>query len=114
MKKLFAIAIMAAAVLASKPVNAGTELHPEIYPQTAVVIDTNLATDTVTVETFSGLTYEFYGVEDWLYGDICSLIMSDSGTPDSVLDDEILKIRYSGYVENYISAELEAIEHLYE
>ena len=94
MKKLFLFAIVAAAIIASEP----AKNNSEIYPSTGIVIDTDFTADMVTVETFSGLRYEFSDVEDWELGDICSMLMNDSGTPDSVLDDEIIQARYSGYI----------------
>jgi len=110
MKKLFAIATMAAVVLASEPVKTDTELHPEIYPATLVVTQINEETDTVTASTATGFVYEFYGVEDWMVGDLCSAIMNDNGTPE-ITDDRIEKCQYSGYTELYDWVLLEAVEH---
>ena len=94
MKKLFLFALVVAATITMEP----AKNNSEIYPTTGIVIETNFTADVVTVETFSGLQYEFSGVEDWELGDICSMLMNDSSTPDSVLDDEILQVRYSGYI----------------
>lgn len=68
----------------------------ELYPATARVISVDMDADLVTVETFTGYTYAFDGVEDWTEGDCCSLIMEDNGT-DLVYDDAIIKAQYGGW-----------------
>ena len=75
---------------------------PEIlYPQTAIVVSTNESQNVLTLMTATGhvFTYET-PIEDWLPGDICSLIMSTKGTV-SIKDDEIIEIWYSGRPEDY-------------
>lgn len=71
--------------------------NSRIYPETAIVTELDYATDTVTVECFNGNLFSFYGTEDWAEGDICSMLMNDNGTP-IVYDDEILSVKYSGYI----------------
>ena len=68
----------------------------EIYPETAKVVEVNYDTDTVTVETFTGFLFSFYGCEDWTVGDCASLIMEDNGT-ELVYDDEIIMAQYGGW-----------------
>ena len=74
-----------------------------LYPQTAIVVSTNESQNLLTLMTGTGhvFTYET-PIEDWLPGDICSMIMNSMGTKD-VRDDEIRKIRYSGRPEAYTS-----------
>lgn len=67
------------------------------YAQTAVVMDVNRDDDVVVCEDYNGNTWEFYGTEDWIVGDCVSLIMNDSGTQE-IYDDEIISVRYSGWV----------------
>ena len=63
------------------------------YPETGKVI--SVSGDVVTVETYTGNLFEFYGSEDWMTGDCVSMILNSCGTP-TVEDDEILKVKYSG------------------
>lgn len=65
------------------------------YPMTALVTEVNGTSDLVTVTNANGLQYQFYGVDDWIEGDVASLIMNDKGT-ELVYDDEIVSARYSG------------------
>lgn len=72
-------------------------LAANIYPTSGKVVKLDALEDTVTFETSSGILYEFYGVEDWFIGDYVAAIMYDNGTPRTVLDDEILSVRYTGF-----------------
>lgn len=67
----------------------------ENYPLTAIVTETNPEIDVVTITNNSGFVWQFYGVEDWEEGDICSVIMNDNGT-ETILDDIIITTRYGG------------------
>lgn len=70
------------------------------YPMTAIVYNISEATDTVTIKDFNGNLWQFKGVEDWAVNDICSCIMNSKGTV-YIKDDEIVKVRYSGYLEGW-------------
>ena len=76
----------------------------DIYPETAIITETDLETDLVTVETLNGNIFEFYGVEDYTTGDIVSMIM-DSNKTETVTDDIILSVKYSGYFQQEGSPE---------
>ena len=65
------------------------------YPKTARVTQINYRTETVTVTDYNGNDWEFIGIEDYAYGDVVSMLMSDSGT-ESIYDDVILYTRYGG------------------
>ena len=67
-----------------------------LYPATMSVVQLNTEEDLVTIQTATGLTYQFYGIEDYNLNDAVSLIMDSKGT-ESVLDDEIIKAQYSGF-----------------
>lgn len=69
------------------------------YPETLYVIDIDETQDTVLCRTFSGMLYEFDGVEDWQVNDIVSAIMNDNGTTETIIDDYFVDIRYSGWIE---------------
>ena len=75
--------------------------HSEnLYGLTTVVFDVSYATDTVTVEDFNGNLWQFDGVEDWVKGDICTLVMDSKGTAE-IKDDTIISVHYSGYFEGW-------------
>jgi len=66
-----------------------------IYPAAGTVTQTDRAADLVTVQTACGHVWQFEGVEDWIPGDGCALLMSDNGTPGDVTDDVIINARYT-------------------
>lgn len=68
----------------------------ELYPETARVVELNYDEDTVTVETFNGFLFAFYGCEDYCEGDGVALIMDDNGT-EKVYDDCIIMVQYCGW-----------------
>lgn len=88
MKKKFA-AIATAAALAASGV---------IYPTTCIVTETDDAADLVTISTCTGFTYQFSGVEDYMTGDLVSVLMFNNFT-DEITDDVILAEQYSGVTE---------------
>lgn len=77
-----------------------TTAAAETYPQTFIVIETDQATDLLTLETFTGFTYQAYGIEDYMTGDIVAAIMEDNNT-DDITDDAIMQLRYTGYVDGW-------------
>lgn len=68
----------------------------ELYPETARVVELNYDEDIITVETFNGFLFSFYGCEDYCVGDGVALIMEDSGT-EQIFDDEIIMVQYCGW-----------------
>ena len=98
-------ALLVIAALTALCASVATLVHlskPEtLYPQTAIVVSTDESQNLLTLMTGTGhvFTYETPS-EDWLPGDICSMIMDTRGTED-VRDDEIRSIRYSGRPEDY-------------
>jgi hypothetical protein len=69
-----------------------------LYPKTFTVSAVDLDNDMVFLVDYNGNEWAIYGIEDWMEGDVASAIMSDNGTPDSIYDDKIVDIRYSGYL----------------
>lgn len=70
--------------------------NQHIYPLSTVVESVN--GNEITVEDFNGNLWIFTdSTEDWVKGDICSLIMHDNYT-DIIYDDTIIKAQYSGFV----------------
>ena len=70
----------------------------EFYPTTAVVIEVDTENNVVTCRDFGGRVWQFRETDDWYKGDIVSMLMDDHGT-QSVIDDTVIKVRYSGYFE---------------
>ena len=64
-----------------------------IYPDTMKIVE--IENDIITVETATGIAYQFEGAEDYNVGDLVSVLMYSSATPH-VYDDEILDVRYAG------------------
>lgn len=69
----------------------------DYYALTCKVVEIDKSKDIVTMEDSTGHRWEFYGAEDWEISDCVSAIMNDRGTA-SILDDEIVSVRYSGWV----------------
>ena len=65
-----------------------------VYPATAQVTD--IDGDTATVSTRTGYTYTM-PAEDYIPGDLVSLLMLDTGKPGRISDDTILSDRFSGW-----------------
>lgn len=66
------------------------------YALTALVVEVDRESDTVTCVDSVGNAWQFYGAEDWQEGDCASLLMWDNGT-EYVADDEIHSARYSAW-----------------
>ena len=90
---LAAVLLVAALCAAHKPFRT--------YPHTALVTALDEKTDTVTVTDYAGRTWQFTGCEDYCTGDLVALTMSDNGTRNTVLDDEIMQARYVGDLESW-------------
>lgn len=66
------------------------------YPLSTVIECVN--GNEITAKDFNGNLWTFTdNTEDWIKGDICSLIMHDNYT-DIIYDDTIIKAQYSGFV----------------
>ena len=59
----------------------------EQYAMTTVVVELDENNDEVICIDFNGNEWVFEGVEDWMVGDIASMVMNDCGTP-IIYDDE--------------------------
>ena len=79
-----------AAEAAQKPVAT-------LYARTAKITEVDYDTGIVTLVDGAGLVWQFTGCEDYDSGDLVSLLMSDAGTSDSILDDVIVSASYAGY-----------------
>lgn len=77
--------------------NVNMAVSMEVYPASAVVTEIDYGNDLVTVKNATGLEYEYYGAADYEEGDVVSLLMCNAGTRDTIEDDMILSVRFSGY-----------------
>lgn len=97
-KKLIAVIALATVTASTIPAYAADVPDAlDLYSQTAVVINLNYSIDLVTVQTATGILYDFYGCEDYAINDFVALLMWDNGTTNTVYDDVVLDARYAGY-----------------
>lgn len=71
-----------------------------IYPETLIVEELDYENDLVFLRDFNGYLWAIEEVQDWEIGDVVSVIFYDCDT-DDIFDDEIVYIRYSGYIEGW-------------
>jgi hypothetical protein len=66
------------------------------YPRSGIITEID---DDITVTCSNGNKYNFKTeVEDWMVGDICSMLILDKGT-ETVADDTVIDAWYDGYIE---------------
>ena len=71
----------------------------ETYPATGIVTTVSESGQFIEFTDFNGNQWTLDGdPEDWACGDRIAVIMSDNGTPESIYDDEIMSVRYCGWV----------------
>lgn len=91
MKKFFLLAIVMIAMLCQSAL-------ADTYPTLFVVTETDEVSDSMLMVDFNGFLWEWYGIEDTFPGDMIAAIMDDLGTAE-VFDDEIVAIRYCGWLD---------------
>lgn len=94
MKKVFALVLILVSLLSCMGAYAST------YPIVFVVAETDEVSDVLVLEDFNGFLWEWEGIEDFFPGDVVAAIMDDLGT-DEVFDDEIVSIRYCGWLDGW-------------
>lgn len=72
----------------------------EQYPQTFVVDSVNHEQNYIVLIDYNGNEWIYEDIEDFDRGDIVAAIMEERGTP-TIYDDEIVMIRYAGYMEGW-------------
>ena len=102
MKKI--VAVLGVALVLASVFSAGATVNEQyspddLYAKSTIVIEVDYNNDTVYCEDFNGEVWAFFGCEDWLEGDIASLLMYNNKT-SIIYDDEIIKATYSGWIEN--------------
>jgi hypothetical protein len=94
------LSLMVAFLAICKPAVPALPTVENYYPLTALVVDFNEEEDIVICEDYAGNIWKFEGIEDWMEGDLVSMLMDSKGTP-LIFDDEILLVRYSGWIGHY-------------
>lgn len=89
MKTFIATILMALTMTACAPVQS------ETYKREMTVTETNAAEDVVVLVDTEGHEWAFYGVENWLVGDMCTCTMDSNGT-ENITDDAIIFTTYNG------------------
>ena len=67
------------------------------YPRAMEVTEIDTALDKVICVDAVGYEWEYYGVEDYVVGDLVICTMYDNETKENITDDEIIDVIYSGY-----------------
>ena len=76
------------------------------YPRVMEIVKVDLMADKAICVDAVGHEWEFYEPEDLEEGDMVVCIMYDNGTTNTIIDDEIIDVRWSGYVASEMYAPL--------
>ena len=68
-----------------------------IYMRCMEITSLDYKTDVVTCIDSVGFEWKFTGCEDYCENDIVCALMDTMGTENTIKDDVILKVNYSGY-----------------
>lgn len=94
-KILFVITLILLVTMITVGICISNNLHSRVAIITKIDEESNL----VTATCGNGNVFSFYDTnEDWMLGDLCSLIMYDNGT-EVVSDDKVISARYGGFIE---------------
>lgn len=67
------------------------------YPRAMEIVEIDKANDIAVCVDAVGMEWEFTGPEDLEIGDLVICTMYDKGTKDTIFDDEIVDVTWSGY-----------------
>lgn len=67
------------------------------YPRAMEIVEIDKANDIAICVDAVGMEWEFSEPEDLVEGDIVICTMYDNGTKDTIFDDEIVDVVWSGY-----------------
>ena len=71
-----------------------------LYATTFVVTETRQTDDLVILTDLTSChQYSFKGIEDWDRRDVAACVMSDNGTETYIYDDQILTVKYDGWID---------------
>lgn len=72
------------------------------YPRAMEIVEIDKANDIAICVDATGLEWEFTEPEDLEVGDIVICTMYDNGTKNTLVDDEIIDVAWSGYTTRMI------------
>lgn len=72
------------------------------YPRAMEIVE--VKEDTAICVDAVGFEWEFDGADDLDVGDIIICTMYDKGTKNTIIDDEIIDVRWSGYTTESVKA----------
>lgn len=67
------------------------------YPRAMEIVEIDKANDIAVCVDAVGMEWEFTGPEDLEIGDLVICTMYDKGTKNTIFDDEIVDVTWSGY-----------------
>lgn len=67
------------------------------YPRAMEIVEIDSKADVAVCVDATGMEWEFTGPEDLEVGDIVICTMNDNRTKDTIVDDEIVDVVWSGY-----------------
>lgn len=68
-----------------------------VYMRGMEITNIDYQRDIVSCVDGVGFEWEFYGCEDYCEGDIVCCLMATMGTEDTIFDDQIISVDYSGF-----------------
>lgn len=106
MKKMISVMVLLVVMVCGMCIGASLNASAtnyetcDLYAKTTVVIEVDYEYDLVYCKDFNGEVWCFSGCEDWIVGDIASLLMYNNGT-EIIYDDEIVDSYYSGWFDGW-------------
>lgn len=99
MKNFIKTTILIVTLFTSMSLNVHAKEQSNLYAITTVVID--YQDGILYCEDFNGMVWTIEcEQEDWMIGDICSMVMDNNDT-DIIYDDIIVTYKYDGFVSNW-------------
>lgn len=89
------IKTLVATILIALTMTSCAPTQSEIYTREMTVTEINVTEDVVILVDTEGHEWAFYGVENWLVGDMCTCTMDNNGT-ENITDDAIVFTAYNG------------------
>ena len=68
------------------------------YPRAGIVVDIDESENILTVEDPVGFIWEYGEIYDLSIGDVVIMMLVDENGTESIIDDIITSVEYSGYV----------------
>ena len=107
MKKLIYVLVLTMVMVCSLCISANANASEgrnfnenHIYSLTTIVEYVDYDHNKVYCKDFNGEVWCFNGCEDWIKGDIASMVMFDNGSK-IIYDDEIISVRYDGWFDGW-------------